>query len=79
MFITSRVISRDNTANDVVDFKITAQQLRFSEVIFTEIQTFFPNPASGTAADQTKGQENKGLNDAPDVETSLLSGIIGAF
>lgn len=75
MVITSRVISRDNTTDDSLDFKITAQQLRFAEVIYTDIQKHFKSPAPGDAGDQTKGQESKGLNDAPEVETSLATSL----
>lgn len=83
MFITSRVITRDNTAIDNVNFRINAQELRFAEVIYQEVQQNYSNPSSGAVSEQVKGQENKGLNDAPGVgaeqEESLLSSISGLF
>jgi len=83
MFITSRVITTDNTADDFVDFQITAQQLRFAEVIFSEIQKHFPKPASGSASDQVSGSKSKGRNDAPittpEKKTSLLGNILRGF
>jgi hypothetical protein len=75
MVIVSRVITRDNTADDVIDFKITAQQLRFAEVVYTDSQQYFKSPATGDAADKTKGQTSKGLNDAPEVESSLATSL----
>ena len=75
MVITTRVISRDNTADDVIDFKITASQLRFAEVTYTDSQKYFKKPSTGAAGDKTKGQTSKGLNDSPEVPTSLATSI----
>lgn len=80
MIITSRPITYDNQNGSAIAFKITAKQLTFSDVIFSDVSEFFANPASGNVGDQTSGQESNGLNDAP--ETSLAaSGVrfIGSF
>jgi hypothetical protein len=79
MVITSRVITRDNTTDDAIDFKITAQQLRFAEVIYSDVQKYFKEPAPGAAGDQVKGQESNGLNDSPEAETSLLGWGVSKF
>lgn len=79
MVITSRVTTKDNRAEDSIDYKIIAQELRFADVIYTDIQKYFPAPAPGSVGDQVGNRESKGLNDAPEAETSLLSGLAGVF
>lgn len=57
-------------------FKISAQQVRFAEVVFTEVESLKRNP-SGEVKDQTAGETQKGLNKTEDRPRSLLSTIFG--
>lgn len=79
MIITARPITYDNQNGTAIAFKITAKQLRFADVIFSDVSEFFSNPAPGSAGDQVAGQESNGLNDAPEVKTSLISSIVSIF
>ena len=79
MVITSRVITYDAQRENAIDFKLSAKQLRFADVIFTDVSEFFRNPAPGDVSDQTSGQESNGLNDAPEASTSLASSILSVF
>ena len=78
MIITARPITYDNQSGAIA-FKITAKQLRFADVIFSDASEFFANPAPGSVGDQVAGQESNGLNDAPDAPTSLISSIVSIF
>lgn len=75
MILTSRVIIYDNQKGTAIDFKLTAKQLRFADVIFTDVSEFFKSPAPGGVSNQTAGQESNGLNDAPEVETSFAATV----
>lgn len=79
MVIVSRVISRDNTTDKAIDFKITAQQLRFAKVIYTDSRKYFKAPATGSVSDKTKDKVNNGLNDLPEVETSFATSTKNAI
>lgn len=79
MIITARPITYDNQQGTAIAFKITAKQLRFADVIFSDVSEFFANPAPGAVGDQVSGQESNGLNDAPAAPTSLISSIVSIF
>lgn len=74
MAIINLDISRDNQEN-AYKFSLTAQQLRFNELIYSEISQVFPNPSPATAG-QVEGQSNKGAQ-APTQEKSFLSVLFG--
>lgn len=69
MAIINLDISRDNQEN-AYKFSMTAQQVRFNELIYSEIAQAFPNPAPSTSS-QVEGQSNKGAQ-APTKEKSIL-------
>jgi len=79
MVITSRVIEYDNQKDKAISFKLTAKELVFSNVIFSDITAFFKKPAPGDIANQVAGQESNGLNNAPEVPVSLISNIVELF
>lgn len=76
MAIVNLVISRDNQEN-AYKFSITAQELRFNQLIYSEITQVFPNPAPSVSG-QVESKSNKGAQ-APTRQRSLLSVIGGLF
>lgn len=70
MAIINLDISRDNQEN-AYKFSMTAQQLRFNELIYSEISDKFPNPSPATK-EQIEAPANKGAQ-APTREKSLAT------
>ena len=79
MVITSLVITWDNISDTAIEYKISTKQLRFADIIFADISDFRKEPSSGGVSDQVSGQESNGLNDAPEIDRSIVSSIVGIF
>ena len=79
MIISSLVVTWDSISDTAIEYKISAKELRFADIIFADINDFYKNPSAGGVSDQVSGLESEGLNDAPEVERSIASSIIGAF
>lgn len=77
MAITELQINRDNTTNQALKFKLTAQQVRFAKTIYTDTSALYKNPASGSISDKTKGLKDKGINKQKDSNVSLFSRVLG--
>ena len=74
MCITSFDYIKDN-ANESLDFTIEAQELRFTQTIFTEVAK---NTSLSTDG-QHEGETNKGAQGGREVETSLIKSLLGRF
>ena len=79
MVINSLVVTWDNLSDTAIEYKIGAKQLRFADIVFADISDFRKEPSAGGVSDQVSPQESNGLNDAPEVERSIASSIVGAF
>uniref|UniRef100_UPI0035660C5B phage baseplate protein n=1 Tax=Sulfurovum sp. TaxID=1969726 RepID=UPI0035660C5B len=74
MVITEVQIVRDNTTDQAVSFKLSAQQILIAKTIYTDISALKKNPASGLNG-KTDDVKDKGLNKVKDVSTSLATRI----
>jgi hypothetical protein len=77
MVITSIDYDRDNTSK-VLNFRIEAQQFRFAETGFAEVQQVAKNPASATNG-QTAGAADKGPQEGDPVEEQEESFFYSTF
>jgi len=80
MRITSLTISRDNSTNQAVKYKITAKEVRFAKTIlvkegsnyFTgDNSVYYQNPSSSTNS-KTSSKKNKGITEGTKTEQSFL-------
>lgn len=76
MRILSFATNKDNTSNKI-KFTITAKQLRFAKVAFTEIKGA-PKPSEGLGG-ATEGTTDKGPTVGVETPTSLASSLLSAI
>jgi hypothetical protein len=78
MVVTSFTVYKDNISGNYLNYKITAQQVRFAEVVYSEATNFRPNPSTGVDG-QTDGPSQKGLNEGGTPNRSFASFLRSTF
>jgi hypothetical protein len=73
--ITSLTIAEDNETDDIT-FSLTAQEIRFAEIVFADVTEFFKKPSPGNQG-VTDGVKDKGKQAGTEVDSSLLASITG--